>query len=44
MAQVQQALVDREAQIMKLSPQSIKRTEHTPSALLNMGLELEREQ
>jgi hypothetical protein len=44
MAQVQQALVDREAQIMKISPQSIKRTEHTPSALVNMGLELEREQ
>jgi hypothetical protein len=44
MAQVQEALVEREAQIMKISPQSIRKARHTPSALINMGLDLELEQ
>jgi hypothetical protein len=44
MAQVQESLAEREAQIMKISPQSIKKSRHTPSALVNMGLDLELEQ
>jgi hypothetical protein len=37
-------LVEREAQTMKMSPQSIKKARHTPSALINIGLDLELEQ